>query len=153
MRFDAASGRFFSFRAQRERRSDHRLRQSRCFKDLKIYSKEQTSRSRWFEKMYERVVSAFARSQESAAEEVATKADVLGRIDNPQGEHGGRLVKLVQTRSSRRSCRVRSRRFRAPVAPLEVTEAVRLPSKNRARVHLSRDPGGARFSISRPSTP
>jgi len=67
------------------------------FNDLKIYDKRQDKSKPLVRKMYERVVSGVAKVLKNRPrEEVATKAQVLGRIDNPKVGTVAAVVRLVQ---------------------------------------------------------
>ena len=96
-RFDAASGRFFLYSELNANDGVITGYVKPLFKDLKIYSKEQDKSKPVVRKMYERVVSGVAKILKNRQrEEVATKADVLGRIDNPRVSTVDAVVKLVQ---------------------------------------------------------
>jgi hypothetical protein len=67
------------------------------FKDLKIYSKEQDKSKSVARKMYERVVGGVAKVLKNRPrDEVATKAEVVGRIDNPKVGTVAALLRLVE---------------------------------------------------------
>jgi hypothetical protein len=67
------------------------------FKDLKIYDKQKDQSKPAAEKMYERLVSGVAKLLKNRSrEEVATKAEVLGRIDNPKVGTVAAVIGLVQ---------------------------------------------------------
>ena len=67
------------------------------FNDLKIYDKRQDKSKPLVRKMYERVVSGVAKVLKNRPrEEVATKAQVLGRIDNPKVGTVAAVVRLLQ---------------------------------------------------------
>lgn len=96
-RFDAASGRFFLYSELAASDGVISGYIKPLFKDLKIYSKAQDEDKPAVKKMYEKVVSGVARIlRNREREEVATKADVLGRIDDPKVGTVEAVVKLVQ---------------------------------------------------------
>ena len=101
------------------------------FKDLKVYDKRQDKSKTIARKLYEGVVGGVAKILKNRPrDEVATKAEVLGRIDNPQGRHRGRRSSdWSRTPSSRRSCPGSTSKWRAPPAGTargEMTGTVRV---------------------------
>jgi hypothetical protein len=67
------------------------------FKDLKVYDKQQDKSKPLVRKMYERIVSGVAKALKNRPrDEVATKAEVLGRIDDPKVGTVAAVVRLVQ---------------------------------------------------------
>jgi hypothetical protein len=67
------------------------------FKDLKIYDTRQDESKPAVRKLYERVVSGVAKILKNRErDEVATKADVIGRIDNPRVSTVDAVIRLVQ---------------------------------------------------------
>jgi Domain of Unknown Function (DUF748) len=96
-RFDASAGRFYLYSELTARDGVITGYIKPLFKDLKIYSKEQDKSKPIAKKVYERVVGGVAKLLKNRPrEEVATKAEVLGRIDNPKVGTIDALVKLVQ---------------------------------------------------------
>ena len=67
------------------------------FKDMKINSPQQEQGKPVLRKMYEGVVGGIAKLLENRPrEEVATKAEISGRIDNPNVSALDVVVRLVQ---------------------------------------------------------
>ena len=96
-RFDTSAGRFFLYSELAANDGVITGYVKPLFKDLKIYSKEQDRSKPAVRKMYEHVVSGIAKLLKNRQrEEVATKAEVLGRIDNPRVSTVDAVVKLVQ---------------------------------------------------------
>ena len=96
-RFDTSAGRFFLYSELAANDGVITGYIKPLFKDLKIYSKEQDRSKPAVRKMYEHVVSGIAKLLKNRQrEEVATKAEVLGRIDNPRVSTVDAVVKLVQ---------------------------------------------------------
>src|SRR5438094_580629 len=96
-RFDTSAGRFFLYSELAANDGVITGYVKPLFKDLKIYSKEQDQSKPAVRKMYEHVVGGIAkRLKNRQGEEGATKAEVLGRIDNPRVSTVDAVVKLVQ---------------------------------------------------------
>jgi hypothetical protein len=96
-RFDAASGRFFLYSELDAKEGAVTGYVKPLFKDLKIYDKQKDQSKPAAEKLYERLVSGVAKLLKNRSrEEVATKADVLGRIDNPKVGTVAAVIRLVQ---------------------------------------------------------
>jgi hypothetical protein len=96
-RFDAAAGRFYLYSELGARDGVVTGYIKPLFKDLKIYSKEQDKSKSVARKMYERVVGGVAKVLKNRPrDEVATKAEVVGRIDDPKVGTVAALLKLVQ---------------------------------------------------------
>ncbi|HEY7541712.1 MAG TPA: DUF748 domain-containing protein [Methylomirabilota bacterium] len=96
-RFDAASGRFFLYSELDAKDGAVTGYVKPLFKDLKIYDKQKDQSKPAAEKLYERLVSGVAKLLKNRSrEEVATKADVLGRIDNPKVGTVAAVIRLVQ---------------------------------------------------------
>ena len=96
-RFDAASGRFLLYSEMAAKDGVITGYVKPLFKDLQVYSKEQDKSKSIAKKVYERLVGGVAKVLKSRQrEEVATKATVLGRIDNPKVPIIDVVVKLVQ---------------------------------------------------------
>jgi hypothetical protein len=96
-RFDASAGRFYLYSELDAKEGVVTGYVKPLFKDLKIYDKQQDRSKPLARKMYERVVSGVAKLLKNRArEEVATKAEVLGRIDNPKVGTVAALIRLVQ---------------------------------------------------------
>jgi hypothetical protein len=124
-RFDAAAGRFYLYSELAARDGVITGYIKPLFKDLKIYSKEQDKSKTIANKVYERVVGGVAKILKNRSrEEVATKAEVLGRIDNPKVGLIDTLLKLVQNAF-----------FKAilPGFDLEVSRLGRSPEKRSSR--------------------
>jgi uncharacterized protein DUF748 len=96
-RFDTASGYFFLYSELDAKDGLVTGYVKPLFKDLKVYDKQQDKSKPLVRKMYERVVSGVAKVLKNRPrDEVATKAEVLGRIDNPEVGTVAALVRLVQ---------------------------------------------------------
>jgi hypothetical protein len=67
------------------------------FKGMVVYDPEQDKHKTFARKMYEKVVGGVGRVLENRPrEEVGTKADVSGRLDNPRVSNLEVIVKLIQ---------------------------------------------------------
>ena len=96
-RFDAAAGRFSFYSELSAKKGVITGYVKPLFKDMKIYSKEQEEGKPALRKMYEGVVGGVAKLLENRrGEQVATKADVSGRIDNPNVSAVDVVIRLVQ---------------------------------------------------------
>jgi hypothetical protein len=96
-RFDAASGHFFLYSEMAAKDGVITGYVKPLFKDLEVYAKEQDKSKSIARKAYERVVGGVAKILKNRRrEEVATKATVLGRIDNPKVPIIDVVVRLVQ---------------------------------------------------------
>ena len=96
-RFDAAEGRFSFYSELSAKNGVITGYVKPLFKDMKIYSKEQEEGKPALRKMYEGVVGGVAKLLENRrGEQVATKADVSGRIDNPNVSAVDVVIRLVQ---------------------------------------------------------
>jgi hypothetical protein len=96
-RFDTSAGRFFLFSELDAKDGVVTGYVKPLFKDLKVYDKRQDQSKPMARKLYEHVVSGVAKLLKNRArEEVATKAEVLGRIDNPKVGTVAAVVRLVQ---------------------------------------------------------
>ena len=96
-RFDASSGRFFFYSELTAHDGVVTGYVKPLFKDLKIYDKRQDESKPAVRKLYERVVSGVAKILKNRErDEVATKADVIGRIDNPRVSTVDAVIRLVQ---------------------------------------------------------
>ena len=96
-RFDASAGRFFFYSELSANDGVVTGYVKPLFKDLKIYDKQQDKSKPVVRRIYERVVSGVAKILKNRErDEVATKADVIGRIDNPRVSTVDAVVRLVQ---------------------------------------------------------
>jgi len=96
-RFDTASGQFNLYSELTASEGVITGYIKPLFKDLKVYNKEQDKDKSVVRKMYERVVGGVAKVLKNRPrEEVATKAEVIGRIDNPKVGTIDAILKLVQ---------------------------------------------------------
>jgi hypothetical protein len=67
------------------------------FKDMDVYDKRQDQDKNLFRQMYEGLVGGIAALLENTPRhEVATKADISGRVDNPQASTWEVMVRLIQ---------------------------------------------------------
>ena len=96
-RFDTASGRFFLYSELDAKDGVVTGYIKPLFKDLKVYDKQKDQSKTIGRKMYERLVGGVAKLLKNRErDEVATKAEVLGRIDNPKVGTVAAIVRLVQ---------------------------------------------------------
>jgi Domain of Unknown Function (DUF748) len=96
-RFDAAAGRFYFYSELDAKDGVVTGYVKPLFKDLKVYDTQQDKSKPLVRKMYERIVSGVAKVLKNRPrDEVATKAEVLGRIDNPKVGTVAALIRLVQ---------------------------------------------------------
>jgi Domain of Unknown Function (DUF748) len=96
-RFDAADGRFSFYSELSAKNGVITGYVKPLFKDMKIYSGEQEEGKPVLRKMYEGVVGGVAKLLENRRrEQVATKADVSGRVDNPNVSAVDVVIRLVQ---------------------------------------------------------
>jgi hypothetical protein len=96
-RFDAAEGRFFFYSELSARNGLITGYVKPVFKDMKIYASDQEKGKPFTRKVYERLVGGVAKLLENRSrEEVATKSDVSGRIDNPRVSVVDVVLRLVQ---------------------------------------------------------
>jgi Domain of Unknown Function (DUF748) len=96
-RFDAAEGRFFFYSELSARNGLITGYVKPVFKDMKIYASDQEKGKPFTRKVYERLVGGVAKLLENRSrEEVATKSDVSGRIDNPRLSVVDVVLRLVQ---------------------------------------------------------
>jgi Domain of Unknown Function (DUF748) len=96
-RFDASAGRFYLYSELDAKEGVVTGYVKPLFKDLKIYDKQQDKSKPLVRKMYERLVSGVAKILKNRSrDEVATKAEVLGRIDNPRVGTVAAMMRLVE---------------------------------------------------------
>jgi Domain of Unknown Function (DUF748) len=96
-RFDVASGRFHFYSELDAKGGVITGYIKPLFEDLQVYSKEQDKDKSAVKKLYEHVVSGVAKVLKNRPrEEVATKAGVLGRTDNPKVSTLGALGGIVE---------------------------------------------------------
>ena len=96
-RFDVSAGRFYFYSELDAKDGAVTGYVKPLFKDLKVYDKQQDKSKPLVRKMYERIVSGVAKVLKNRPrDEVATKAEVLGRIDNPKVGTVAALIRLVQ---------------------------------------------------------
>jgi len=96
-RFDSSAGRFFLYSQLNAKEGAVTGYIKPLFKDLQIYDKEKDRSKPMSKKMYEHLVSGVAKILKNRSrEEVATKAEVIGRIDNPKVGTIPALVRLVE---------------------------------------------------------
>jgi hypothetical protein len=82
-KFDVSGGvfSFYSELAVSEGRIDGYVKP--LFRDLKVYDRRQDAEKSVFKKLYEKIVGGVAGLLENRREEVATRADVSGPVENP----------------------------------------------------------------------
>jgi hypothetical protein len=96
-KFDVADGRFFFYSELSVHDGAVTGYVKPFFKDMVVYDPEQDKHKTFARKMYEKVVGGVGRVLENRPrEEVATKADVSGRLDNPRVSNLEVIVKLIQ---------------------------------------------------------
>jgi Domain of Unknown Function (DUF748) len=96
-RFDASAGRFYLYSELDAKEGVVTGYVKPLFKDLKIYDKQQDKSKPLVRKMYEHLVSGVAKILKNRSrDEVATKAEVLGRIDNPKVGTVAAVMRLVE---------------------------------------------------------
>jgi Domain of Unknown Function (DUF748) len=96
-RFDTSSGRFYLYSELEAKKGVVTGYVKPLFKDLKIYDKQQDRSKSLARKMYERLVGGVAKILKNRSrEEVATKAEVLGGIDDPKVDTVAAVIRLVQ---------------------------------------------------------
>jgi hypothetical protein len=96
-RFDAAAGRFAFYSELSAKNGVITGYVKPLFKDMKIYASEQEAGKPPLRKMYEGVVGGIAKLLENQPrDQVATKAQVSGRLDNPNVSPLDVVIRLVQ---------------------------------------------------------
>jgi Domain of Unknown Function (DUF748) len=96
-RFDATAGRFYFYSELSARDGQITGYVKPLFKDLKIYSAEQEEGKPALRKMYEGVVAGVAKLlQNHPRDQIATKAEISGRTDNPNVSTIDMVTRLVQ---------------------------------------------------------
>src|SRR4030095_1675806 len=96
-RFDAASGRFYFYSELAAKNGVVTGYIKPLFKDLQVFSKQQDKDKPAVQKMYEHIVSGVSKVLKNRPrEDVATKAEVIGRIDNPKVGTLAALTRLVE---------------------------------------------------------
>lgn len=96
-RFDTAFGRFYLYSELEAKKGVVTGYVKPLFKDLKIYDKQQDRSKSLTRKIYEHIVGDVAKIlQNRSRQEVATKAEVLGRIDSPEVGTVVAVIRLVQ---------------------------------------------------------
>ena len=96
-RFDASAGRFYLYSELDAKEGVVTGYAKPLFKDLKIYDKQQDKSKPLMRKMYEHLVSGVAKILKNRSrDEIATKAEVLGRIDNPKVGTVAAVMRLVE---------------------------------------------------------
>jgi hypothetical protein len=72
------------------------------FKDMKVYDRRQDKEKRLFHQLYEMLVGGVAKLLESRSrEEVATKTEISGMVEEPRTNTWQIIVGLVKTHFSR----------------------------------------------------
>jgi hypothetical protein len=96
-KFDVAAGRFSFYSELSVRDGAVTGYVKPLFKDLVVYDPRQDRDKSAFRKLYERVVGAVSKAlRNSPRAEVATKADVSGRLDDPNVSTIQVIVKVIQ---------------------------------------------------------
>ena len=96
-KFDVAAGRFFFYSELHVHAGAITGYVKPFFRDMVVYDPHQDNDKTAVRKMYERVVGGVAKIlQNRPREEVATKAEVSGRLDNPKVSTIEVIVRLVQ---------------------------------------------------------
>jgi Domain of Unknown Function (DUF748) len=95
--FDVTAGRFFFYSEMNAKDGAINGYVKPFFKDMVVYDKTQDKDKPMLRKVYERVVGGVAKVFENRPnEQVATRAEISGRIDNPQVSVVDVIVRLVQ---------------------------------------------------------
>src|SRR6266566_4632172 len=95
--FDVASGEFSFFSEMAVRDGAITGYVKPLFKDITVYDPEKDKDKTFTHKVYERVVGGVAKLLKNRPrKEVATKADISGRLDNPNVKPSEVLIRLVQ---------------------------------------------------------
>ncbi|HZR47479.1 MAG TPA: DUF748 domain-containing protein [Candidatus Manganitrophaceae bacterium] len=67
------------------------------FKDVKVYDKEQDKHKKFSQKLYEKTIGGISKLlKNKKRQEVATKADLSGKLDDPKAKSWQVVVRLVQ---------------------------------------------------------
>lgn len=76
------------------------------FKDLKVYDKRQDKDKKLFRKLYEGLVGGISKLLENRPrDEVATQADISGKVEDPESSTWEVVARLIKTLSFKRFCR------------------------------------------------
>ena len=95
--FDVASGEFSFFSEMAVRDGAITGYVKPLFKDITVYDAEKDKDKTFTHKVYERVVGGVAKLLKNRPrKEVATKADISGRLDNPNVKPSEVIIRLVQ---------------------------------------------------------
>lgn len=95
--FDVAAGRFSFFMEVAVRDGNVTGYVKPLFKAMKVYDRRQDKEKSTFRKLYERMVGGVSKLLENRPhDEVATRADLSGRIENPQSSSWDIVVRLIQ---------------------------------------------------------
>lgn len=96
-KFDVAAGRFFFYSELSARDGAITGYVKPFFKDMVVYDPRQDQDKTVMRKVYERVVGGVAKILENRPhEDVATRAEVSGRLDNPQVSYMEVFVRIIQ---------------------------------------------------------
>ena len=95
--FDVAAGEFSFFMEVAVREGKVTGYVKPLFKNLKVYDRRQDKEKSAFHKLYEGMVGGISKLLENRPrKEVATRADLGGRIENPQSNTWDTVVRLIQ---------------------------------------------------------
>jgi len=96
-KFDVTAG-IFSFFTELSVRNNHIEGYVKpLFRDMQVYDKRQDAEKSLFRKLYERLVGGVSKLLENPPrDEVATKADISGPVDNPNTNTWQVIGRLVQ---------------------------------------------------------
>jgi hypothetical protein len=96
-KFDVVRGFFSVYTEMRVKNGAVRGYVKPLFREMDVYDPQQDREKSLFQKIYEGVVGGVSTLLENVPrEEVATKADISGRLDNPQANTWQVLVRLIQ---------------------------------------------------------
>lgn len=96
-KFDVAAGRFSFFSEISVKNGSVEGYVKPLFKDMDVYDKRQDKDKNLFRRMYEGLVGGISKLLENALrDEVATKAELAGRVENPEVGTGEVIIRLVQ---------------------------------------------------------
>jgi hypothetical protein len=95
-KLDVTAGQFFLYSELRVKGREIRGYVKPIFRDVNVYDPEQEKGKGFLQKAYERLVEALSKILENPREDVATKADVFGRVEDPEASTWQIVVRLVQ---------------------------------------------------------
>ncbi|HXC62491.1 MAG TPA: DUF748 domain-containing protein, partial [Nitrospiria bacterium] len=95
--FDVTAGQFSLYSQLAVRNGEVKGYIKPLFKDMKVYDKRQDKEKSAFHKLYERLVGGVAKLlKNTPTDEVATKTEVSGPLENPKFNTGETVVNLIK---------------------------------------------------------